>query len=159
MNRRGPPSMTRRAGYQRPEKLGPRLVEKSREKWSSGSHQLVNIAYVAILVKSDDWRCAFLTSASEASDSRESRGRWIAQLDSPRLHGGLRRRWNPAFRKCGAVRCSGPDTGLPHYYSFGSKYPLAMQSDDGQCRLLHSYWASRGQSRFSVFEQSSVGIA
>src|SRR5208337_2022187 len=28
-----------RAGYQRPEKLGPRLVEKSREKRSSGSHQ------------------------------------------------------------------------------------------------------------------------
>src|SRR5271157_3045588 len=29
----------RRAGYQWPEKLGPRLAEKSREKWSSGSHQ------------------------------------------------------------------------------------------------------------------------
>ena len=29
----------RRAGYQWPEKLGPRLVEKSREKRSSGSHQ------------------------------------------------------------------------------------------------------------------------
>src|SRR5208282_354245 len=29
----------RRAGYQWPEKLGPRLVEKSRDNWSSGGRQ------------------------------------------------------------------------------------------------------------------------
>ena len=40
VNRRGLPSMPRAEWYQWPEKLGPRLVEKSRENWSSGSEKL-----------------------------------------------------------------------------------------------------------------------
>jgi hypothetical protein len=39
VNRRGPPSLPRTEWYQWPEKLEPQLVEKSREKWNSDSHQ------------------------------------------------------------------------------------------------------------------------